>query len=97
VREAIDEPGPRTRYIAYLQGRVNAAASQAPAGATSRSPEPELQWLRERLNSPRYRIADTIARFAQRIPILWPAIVGLTDTFLRWEVRRRENPDRANR
>jgi GT2 family glycosyltransferase len=97
VISALDDTAPRTRYIAYLRDRVTAAAPQTSLTPMSSNAGPELQWLRERLNSPRHRIADSIARFAHKIPIVWPAVAALTDAFLRWEVRRRDNAGRTDR
>ena len=41
--------------------------------------EAELASLRQWMLSPRYRLADTLFRALERIPILWPAIVRLGD------------------
>ncbi|HXT70409.1 MAG TPA: glycosyltransferase [Vicinamibacterales bacterium] len=39
--------------------------------------------LRERLQSPRHRLADTAANFLHRIPILWPLVAKVTDALIR--------------
>jgi GT2 family glycosyltransferase/glycosyltransferase involved in cell wall biosynthesis len=83
-----DEQPYSREYVAYLAGQIGAAASEQTDRAQLAA-QLELQALRERLHSPRHRIADWCANAIQSIPLIWPMIARTTDAVLRWEARRR--------
>ena len=45
----------------------------------------ETAALRERLRSPRHRVADAAANLLHKIPIVWPLVAKITDAILRRE------------
>ena len=49
--------------------------------------------MRQRLRSPRHRIADAAGNAIQKIPVIWPIVSALTEAVLRWERRRQRRAD----
>jgi GT2 family glycosyltransferase len=45
----------------------------------------EITALRERLRSPRHRVADSAANLLQKIPVIWPIVARITDAIVRRE------------
>jgi hypothetical protein len=82
------EQGPSRQYVAYMAGQIAAAAAER-ATAPQSAAEMELQALRQRLQSPRHRVADWCAHAIQAVPVLWPVIAKTTDAVLRWEGRKK--------
>jgi hypothetical protein len=83
------DAAPSKSYVGYLAMRVAAAERNE---ISVREPRPdvivELRLLRERLRSPRHRIAETLGTAIQKIPIVWPIVSRATEAVLRWEKRR---------
>jgi hypothetical protein len=50
------------------------ALTPGKGAAATAADNAELQWLRERLRSPRHRIADRLANALQKIPVVWPLV-----------------------
>ena len=91
TREA--EPGadaaPSRRYLATLAMSVAEAESrETRLRQRAEEAEAQLQAVRQRLRSPRHRIADAIGDAVQRIPVVWPLLARLTEAVLRREERR---------
>ena len=91
TREA--EPGadaaPSRRYLATLAMSVAEAESrETRLRQRAEEAEAQLQAVRQRLRSPRHRIADAIGDAIQRIPVVWPLLARLTEAVLRREERR---------
>jgi GT2 family glycosyltransferase/MoaA/NifB/PqqE/SkfB family radical SAM enzyme/glycosyltransferase involved in cell wall biosynthesis len=85
----VNAPLPDKSYVTHLARKlaVNATALVERQGLDSRA-EAELLWFRERMRSPRHRLADAAANAIQKIPIVWPAIAAVTDLVLRLQNRR---------
>ncbi len=74
------------RYLAKsLADRANTkpVVNESPGGLAE-----ELRAARERLRSPRHRIAETLGNALQKIPVIWPLIARMTDAVLARERRK---------
>lgn len=74
---------PNPRYVAALAMRV------AELQGRVQDAETQLASLRERLRSPRHRIAEALGDALQRIPVIRPLLARVTGAVLRREERRR--------
>jgi hypothetical protein len=75
-------------YLKYLARQLSiSAAALAERQEQNSCLEGELAWFRERMRSPRHRVAEAAAHAIQKIPVVWPAIAALTDFFLRRQER----------
>jgi hypothetical protein len=89
-----EKPGPaaRRRYVACLAARAaDIPAVDAPPGQPLPQLQRELDGLRERLHSPRHRIADALGNAIQKMPVVWPLVRSVTEALLRREQRRAGN------
>ncbi len=90
-RSSMDDPAapkppdatPNPRYVAALAMRV------AELQGRVQDAETQLASLRERLRSPRHRIAEALGDALQRIPVIRPLLARVTGAVLRREERRR--------
>jgi len=82
---AIDD-AVQTFSFPNLEARVAQVALLAPE--RRKAADEGLEALRQRLQSPRYVIADTVASVLHAIPGVWPVITRTTDAVLNWRRRR---------
>jgi hypothetical protein len=75
-------------YVEFLAAR--AEASMPEAARRCAALQGEVDALRERLRSPRHRIADTMANALQRVPVVWPIVARITERVLRRNADARE-------
>lgn len=88
--KAPTKTGDGRRYLAFLATRpAGPEADNAATSETLKGLERELAGMRERLRSPRHRIADTLANAIQKIPLVWPVVRRVTEAVLRLEQKRR--------
>jgi len=81
---------PSPRYVAALaMSLAEAESREARLRLRAEEAEAQLQSVRQRLKSPRHRIADVVGNAIQRIPVLWPLLARVTEAALRREGRRR--------
>jgi glycosyltransferase involved in cell wall biosynthesis len=82
------EAAPSKGYVAFLAMRL-AESGTTDSQRTAPALEAQLEWMRERMNSPRHRIAEALGNALQKIPVVWPIVASVTEAVLRWERRRR--------
>jgi glycosyltransferase involved in cell wall biosynthesis len=85
TRRTVMTDEPDRRYVAWLAMQL--AEETEPLRERVRALEAEVASLRERLRSPRHRVADTAAGGLQKIPVVWPIVARVTDAVLRREAR----------
>ena len=89
TRPAGDDLSIRKSARAYLHFLTDRLAQNAMPGLADAKTQAELAEVRERLRSPRHRIAETVGNAIQRIPLVRPVLAWVTDAFLARERRRR--------
>jgi glycosyltransferase involved in cell wall biosynthesis len=79
-------------YASFMSQQLAKEPSPAPRTLEelARS-QAEVAVLRERLRSPRHRVADAAAGVLHKIPILWPIVAKITDAILRRQRRRQSS------
>jgi len=77
------------KYLPFLARELAATASALEkTREVVAYAEAELGWFRERMRSPRHRVAEAMALVLHKIPIVWPVIAAATDFVLRRRQRR---------
>jgi GT2 family glycosyltransferase len=69
-------------YVAFLAETTRESSQSEASQLALAELRLEVDRLRERLRSPRHRIADTLANSLQHIPVIWPIVARIADTVL---------------
>jgi hypothetical protein len=85
----VDDLSTQKSVRAYLHFLTDRLANNNMLGLADAKTLTELADVRERLRSPRHRIADSVGNAIQKIPLVWPVIAWLTEAVLARERRRR--------
>jgi hypothetical protein len=74
-------------YVLFLASRSaqHNQPDQSGVEAQLTQANAEISALRERLRSPRHRVADSAAGLLHKIPIVWPIVAKITDAIVRRE------------
>lgn len=89
ARSAMEERSERSQagftpgYVAYLaMSLADRPAADAALRQALDAAQADLAAVRERLRSPRHRIAESVGNAIQKIPVVWPLLAWLTDAVL---------------